>query len=212
MLFNNIKIPLTNENGNLYKIYFASETHNLIFPKSYEDIFAKESNYSCQIDTKNYLKCNKFFDNSNHLPLQLTEENDKFIITGEVDNLNRFSNYEESRKDLARITFDEKISYIILPLIVFKEFDIQFNADKGQISFYTDNSTILKVKEKANESSSSAGTILIIVLIVIIIISLILGFHLFFIKSKRCVERNINQFSKFEDEESYQNINEKKVF
>jgi len=208
MLFNNIKIPLTNENGNLYKIYFSSETHNLIFPKSYEEIFVKGSNNSCQIDTKNYLKCNKYFDDSNHLPIILTEENNKFIITGEVDNLNRFSNYEESKKDLARISFDEKISYIILPLIVFKEFDIQFNAEKGQISFHTDNSTILKVKEKEKEkeSSSSVGIVLIIILIILLILGLSYGAYWFFIQRKKGVEKNINQFSKFEDEVSYHNL------
>lgn len=33
-----------------------------------------------------------------------------------------------------------------------------------------------------------------------------------FVKRRRKTERNINQFSKFEDEESYKNINENKVF
>ena len=212
MIFNDINIPLTDEDGNLYKIYFASETHNLIFPKSFEKTFADQTNNSCQIESNNYLKCKNYFDNSKYLPLQLTEGNDNFIITGEIDNLNRYSSYEESNKDLVRITFDEKISYIILPLIVFKNFDIQFNAEKGQISFYTDNSTILSVKKKVNESSFSVGLFFIIILIILLILALGIGFHMFFIKKKRCVERSINQFSKFEDEESYNNINEKKVF
>ena len=185
MIFNGINIPLKNETGNLYKIYFASEIHNLVFPKSFIEIFAEQSNRSCQVDTRSYLKCNNFFDKSNNLPLQLTEENDNFIITGEVDNLNRFSNYDESKKDLARIIFDEKISYIILPLIVFKNFDIQFNAEKGQISFYTDNSTILSVKEKVNESSFSVGLFFIIILIILFILALGIGFHMFFIKKKK---------------------------
>lgn len=204
MKFNGINIPLKNDNGNLYKIYFSSEFHNLVFPKSFEEIFVEESNRSCQVETRNYLKCNNYFDKSNNLPLQLTEENDNFIITGEVDNLNRFTNYDENKKDLARITFDEKISYIILPLIVFKKFDIQFNAQKGQISFYSDNSTILKVKEKEkeNESSFSIGVVLIVILIILLILGLSYGAYWFFIQRKKGVEKNINQFSKFEDEVS----------
>ena len=199
MLFNNINIPLTNGND-LYKIYFSTETHNLIFPRNFEKIL---SNNLCSWDTGDYLKCEGFFTNSYYVPLQLTEENEKFVITGQVDNLARFSENKDEQKDYARIQLDD-IDYIILPLTVFKEFHIQFDADNNLIKFYTNNPTILKVKE--TKSEKSFGFIALIIIAIILII-LGLGFGAYWlIKMRQKTEKNINQFSKFEDEETYRNL------
>lgn len=214
MIFNNISIPLKNESEILYKIYFASEIQDLYFPKSYHQIFKELLKDSCDITNRNYLECQNFFNSSNYVSLQLTEENEDFIIKGQVDNLARFSNTDEkSKKDMARIRFED-ISYIILPLRAFKEFHVQFDADNSLISFYTNNSEILKVKEKEKEKnkSFSAVLVLIIILIILIVLGLSFGAYWFFIKRKRNVQTNINAFSKFEDEESYKNLNENKVF
>lgn len=208
MKFNNISIPLTKENGQ-YKIYFASETHNLIFPKEFEEIIIKSSNNLCTSDSEDYLKCADFFKDSYYVPLQLTEANENFVIIGQVDSLGRFNENEDENKDYARIQFDN-IDYIILPLMAFKEFHIQFDAEDNLIKFYTNNSTILKVKEIKKEGSSGLS-ILIFILIILIVLGI--GFAAFWlIKNKRKTESNINKFSKFEDEEDYQKINEKKVF
>ena len=210
MVFNNISIPLKNENESLYKIYFASEIQDLYFPKAYHQIFKELLKDTCDFNSRNYLVCQNFFNSLNYVSLQLTEENENFIIKGQVDNLARFSNSDdESKKDMARIKFED-ISYIILPLMVFKEFHVQFDAENSLISFYTNNSEILKVKEK--NKSSSAGSVLIIILIILIVLGLSFGAYWFFIKRKSKIETNINTFSKFEDEESYQNLNGKKVF
>jgi len=208
MIFNNINIPLTNETG-LYKIYFASETHNLIFPKKFEDIIIKSSNNLCTIkDKKEYLKCADFFNESYYVPLKLTEANENFVITGQVDSLGRFNENKDENKDYARIQFEE-IDYIILPLMAFKEFHVQFDADKNLVKFYTNNPNILKVKRY--KSVSSGLSIFIVILIIIILLGL--GFAAFwFIKNRKKTGTNINKFSKFEDEEDYQNMNEKKVF
>ena len=206
MIFNNISIPLTNENGQ-YKIYFASETHNLIFPKEFEEIIIKSSNNLCTSDE--YLKCTDFFKDSYYVPLQLTEANENFVITGQVDSLGRFDENKDENKDYARIQFDN-IDYIILPLMTFKEFHIQFDAENNLIKFYTNNSNILKVKEIKKEGSSGLS-VLIFILIILIVLGI--GFAVFwFRRNKRKTESNINKFSKFEDEEDYQNMNEKKVF
>lgn len=211
MIFNNINIPLKNESESLYKIYIASEIQDLYFPKSYELIF-NELSKDCEKNAKNYLECKNFFNSSNYVSLQLTEENENFIIKGQVDNLARFSNTDvDSKKDTARIKFED-IDYIILPLMVFKEFHVQFDADKSLISFYTDNPEILEVKEKAKNKSSSVGTVLIIILIILVVLGLIFGAYWFFIKRRKSVETNINTFSKFEDEDNYNNLNGKKVF
>ena len=213
MIINNINIPLKNETQSLYKIYIASEIRDIYFPKSYQQIFKELSKDSCDKNTKQiYLECKNFFNSSNYVSLQLTEENEKFIIKGQVDNLARFSNTDDDyQKDMARIRFED-IDYIILPLMVFKEFHVQFDAEKSLISFYTDNSEILEVKEKGKNKSSSIGTILIIILIILVVLGLIFGAYWFFIKRRKSVETNINTFSKFEDEDSYNNLNGKKVF
>ena len=213
MIFNNINIPLKNESESLYKIYFASEIQDLYFPKSYQQIFTDLSKESCDKNTKHfYLECKNFFNSSNYVSLQLTEENEKFIIKGQVDNLVRFSNTDDdSQKDMARIRFED-IDYIILPLMVFKEFHVQFDAENSLISFYTENSEILEVKEKGKNKSSSIGTVLIIILIILVVLGLIFAAYWFFIKRRKSVETNINTFSKFEDEDNYNNLNGKKVF
>jgi hypothetical protein len=208
MLFNNINIPLEDNNGILYKIYLSSETHNLIFPNSFKDIFKNSTSNLCSCTSDNYLSCQDFFKVSKYIPIQLTEENENFVITGQVDSVHRFNNLEEDKKDYAKIQFND-INCIILPLIVFKEFHVQFDAEINVIKFYTKNSNILKVKKVKGESS--ALTTFLVILIILILVGL--GFGAFWlIKNRRKGGSNINKFSKFEDEEDYQNINEKKVF
>ena len=129
MVFNNLNIPITYSNQSLYKIYFSSETHSIIFPNVFEDIISNITNEKCKTNNKGYLTCDNFFSNSNYVPLRLTEENDKFTITGQIDNIIRFNSEEEKEKNDARITFEE-IDYIVLPLSVFKKFHLQFNAEK----------------------------------------------------------------------------------
>jgi hypothetical protein len=66
MLFNNINIPLINNNTEkYYKIYIASETHNIIFPTSFKDIFAENSKENCTFNHDNYLYCTNFFNKNN---------------------------------------------------------------------------------------------------------------------------------------------------
>jgi len=208
MLFNNINIPLE-DNGGLYKIYFSSETHNFIFPNSFKEIFKNYTNSLCYCTSDNYLSCPDFFKVSKYVPIQLTEEKDNFVITGQVDSIFRFNTLEKDKKDYARIQFDD-INCIILPLIVFKEFHVQFDAESNLIKFYTKDSNILKVKEIKKEESSSL-TIFLVILAILILLGLCLAIFLF-IKNKRKTEVNINKFSKFEDEEDYQNIKGKKIF
>ena len=210
LLLNNIDIPIINNEGNLYRIYFSSETNDLYFPKAFEEIFRNSSNNLCYVDNYNYLICKNSFKNSNFLPLQLTEEKENFIITGQVDNINRFNIKSNDRINETRITF-ENINYIILPIMVFKEFYIKFDADNNLISFYTNNTDLLKVKEK-KKNESSVGTVLIILLIILIILGLSYAAYWFFVKRRKNIQPNINTFSKFEDEEDYKNLNEKKVF
>mgnify|MGYP003571395113 CR=1 FL=1 len=214
MLFNNKSIPLE-DNGSLYKIYFSSETHDLIFPNSFKEIFKNYTNKLCNCTSDNYLSCPDYFKVSKYVPIQLTEENDNFVITGQVDSFSRYNTEEENKKDYARIQFND-INCIILPLIVFKEFHVQFDAESNLIKFYTKDSNILKVKEikkeeKEEKEESSALTTFLVILIILILLGLCLV-AIWFIKYKRKNESDIKEFNKFEDEEGFKNLTEKTVF
>jgi hypothetical protein len=207
MKFNNINIPLKiNGTEIFYKIYFSSETHNLIFPKFFREIFKDETKNLCSFNSEDYLECKGIFDDSKYVPLHLTENNDNFVITGQVDNLNRFNQNNDEKKDYARVQIKD-IDFIILPLIVFKKFHLEFDAENDLIRFYTDDSTILKVKE-TKKGGFSGFTIFIIIFIILIVLGLGFGAY-WFIKNIQKPEKNINQFSKYEDEENYQNMNDK---
>ena len=138
------------------------------------------------------------------------------IITIEIDNKIRYNNKDNEYK--TRIKFED-INYFILPLIVFKNFDIQFNAQDNIISFYTTDESILELKKKNDnnpipkeeEEPSNAGIIILVIFIVILILVLLFGIF-WFLKRRRNSESNINKYNKFEDEENFQDMNDKKVF
>ena len=210
MILDDINFELKNENQSLYKAYISSEIPDLILPSFLKQKIIDLSKNEFIINDDNYLTCNKCFKNSNYVPLKLTEENEEFIIKGQVDNINRFDKEDQEKKSISRIRFEE-IDYIVLPLMVFKQFHVQFDADKKLISFYTNDSSILEVKKKGKNGSSSAGRVFLIIFIILIILCICFG--VFWIMRRRGkTEKNINQFSKFEDEEDYQHMNEKKVF
>ena len=69
--FNNSIIDLTTENNTLYTIYFSSEKHNIIFPKSFENKFNNLTNNQCHYNDSYYssntnLFCEKFFNKNGY--------------------------------------------------------------------------------------------------------------------------------------------------
>ena len=215
IIFNNTEIPLKLENGTLYKIYFSTENHYLIFPQIFKEIFEKISNKQCQLkDDEDIPKlvCKNFFNINEYFPIKFI--NDNMEITGQIDNENRFNEKDEDRKDNTRIIFKD-IDYIIIPLIVFKNFYIEFDANKNIIRFYTDNDSILVVKskeEKNNDGSSLGLTLIIIIFIILLILALGFGIFYFIKKKGNNVENSINKFNKLEEEEDFHNMNENRVF
>ena len=134
-------------------------------------------------------------------------------ITVEIDYSFNYSKNADIPKDKTRIRFESN-DYIIFPLMMFKRFDIEFNANNKMISFYTKNSSILEVPEKPKKpSSSSVLTVFLVILIILIVIAGAVGIY-FLVKKKfkRNIESDINKFSRFDDDEDFQNINEKRVF
>ena len=67
---------------------------------------------------------------------------DNMNITLEIDNTHRFTTSNQERNK-TRIRFEE-IDYFIFPLIMFKNFLIQFDAENDVISFYITNFSILQ--------------------------------------------------------------------
>ena len=218
MNFNNKIIDLTNINGSYYKIYFSSENHKIIFPGSFRDKFNKTTGEVCwEEGGSESISCPSLFNSShNYIPLKLI--NDNMTITTQVDNLYRFNLNEEDNKKTT-ITFENNIEYFILPLIMFKQFHVQFDLTNNIISFFTTDKSILELIKKKKEDnspnqeeneSSSIGTVFLIIFIIILILLIGFGVFWFINKRKSSADKNINKYNKFEeDDQNFQNMNEK---
>ena len=215
MSFNNTSIELINDNNNKsYFIYFSSENYNIIFPKDFEYKFNfithNICDYSANEDGSNFT-CNDFFNDDGFANIELIDDN--MSITIEIDNLYRFNNSNSEGINKTRIIYED-IEYFIFPLIMFKNFHIQFNAENNLISFYTTNKEILHLftEEDSKKKGSSGLTIFLVILIILAILGF--GYGAFWLLKKRrgSIEKNINKYNKFEDEENFQNLNENRVF
>ena len=214
MTFNNVIISLSKDDKSLYNIYFASETNDIILPNKFKDILENNSNNECKVKTNDnyYLYCDDLNDQG-YIPLRLSKED--MNITVEIDYAFNYSKNTDIPKNKTRITF-QPINYMIFPLMMFKRFDIEFNANNKMISFYTKDSSILEVPEKPKKSSSSSSSVLTVFLVILIILIVIAGavgiYYLIRKKFKRNIESDINKFSRFDDDEDFKNMNEKRVF
>ena len=221
-------VNLTDDNEIPYKIYFSTENYNIIFPQTFINSFLNLTNNKCQnysnkIDNPNYyVTCKDLLENENNIPIKLISKT--MNITIEIDSQTRFNNKAIGTKNAAaknrtNIRF-EKIDYFILPLIMFKKFHIQFDAKNDLIKFYTKEKDILEVpKDKKdnnnNNGNNSSKAFIAFLIILIIILSIALLYAIFWLirKKRGSVERNINKYNKFDEDENFQSLNEqKKVF
>jgi hypothetical protein len=220
MSFNGNIIDLKN-GDNFYKIYFSSETHKIIFPIEFEKSFNNITQDRCSFnhdyveEENRYVSCHDFFNEKGYANIILMD--DKMNITLEIDNVNRYNHIEED-KNKTRILYED-VHYFIFPLIMFKNFHVQFDAETNSINFYTNDSSILQVEEEEeekkydNKEESSKG-LKAFIIILIIVLALGLLFLVFWIIKKRrsSVEKNINKYTKFEEDENFKDMNEKRVF
>ena len=212
MSINNISTDLTKGPDIYYKIYFSSENHDIIMPITFKPKFIEITTNFCEVKANNEIYCN--FDNdTNFFNLELIDE--KMNITLEIDNLNRYSlEKKEDKQNKSRIIFGES-EFFIFPLIMFKRFHVQFDAETYKISFYTTDESILQIKKDKKEDkkgSSNAGTVFLVIFIIILILGLSFVVFWFIKKRRNSFENNINKYNKFEDEENFQNMNDKRVF
>lgn len=224
MIINNITIPLKRIKDNkLYKIYLTTENYDLTLPRELvnEDYFInKILDNKCEYDlTYKYFKCVNFFDKKNYIPLKLISED--LNMTLELDKFNKYYSNKNENEEIIRINFDSLNNHIIFPLILFKQFHVQFDAEKKEINFYTTDTSLLQVREEKketpkNEEDSSSGSgfpVFLVILIILLIIGIGIGIFYFFRLRKNKIEKDINRFTKFEDEEEdFKNMNENKVY
>ena len=179
--FKNNCISLKNYNNELYKIFFSTENYNIIFPISFKAKFYNLTKDSCIEEYEghdSFLMCeNHIFNNSNYFNMKLIRKD--FNITVEIDSKARFSLLENELRNKTRIKFSN-IDYFIFPLIMFKNFDVQFDAENNFISFYTTDNSILSVvceKEKSDKGLSKGLIALIVILSISVV--LIIGFIIY---------------------------------
>ena len=211
MIFNNVTIPLKKDsNSSLYNIYFASEIYDIVFPNGLKNKFQEASNNKCEshlFGTSYYLGC-EGLNEKDYIPLKLINED--MNITAEIDYFAKYSKSDKIPKSQTRIKFQSS-DYIIFPLIMFKHFHIEFDANKKTISFFTKNSSLLELPKIIVEKSNALFVFLII-LIVLLSIAIVVG--LIFLYRKKCrpdIEKDINRFTKYEDDD-FENMNERRVF
>ena len=204
----------------LYKIYLTTDEYLISFPiELINSDFMNEKFFEnkCKFDRNSkWFKCNNAFNGKDYIPLKLVSND--INITLELDNFKRYySKDNNDNEEIIRINFIEGDN-IIFPLIMFKQFHVQFDAEKKVINFYTEDSSILQVKEEKKETSnneggsSSALTTFLVILIILLVIGIGLGVFYFLRLRRNKIEKDINRFTKFEDEEDFKNMNENKVY
>ena len=209
---------ISNETQDNYNIYFVSESYDIIFPSSFQSEFIRLTNESCKIYNGGHgdiLMCDDFFESKDYIEMILSTED--MNITIEIDNLKRYKSiHNDLEKKSTRIKFHTH-NYIMLPLSIFKQFHVQFDAENKIIKFYTNDTSLLQIKKEPHkeDSSSDSNGLTIFLVILIIIIVIIIGFGIFYFIKKRNKshsEGEINKFNRFEDEEGQLNSMNEKVF
>lgn len=215
MIINKNFIDFKKDEKEYYKTYFSSENYKIIFPQTFKNKFDNITKNTCKSKDKiisesdKYLSCTEFFKEKDYEEIQLIGQ--KMNITIEIDNKQRFYIKNEENKYQTRILYED-IDYFIFPLIMFKKFHIQFDAENNLINFFTNDSSILQVEKSNKESpkgSSKGLTVFLIIFIILLVVGLLYGIF-WLIKRKRApLEKNINKYNKFDEDENFQNMNEK---
>ena len=206
MIFNNnYSISLEYEDGKYYKIYFSTETNNITFPEVFGDLFNYFTKGKCKSnEIEKSLYCNDMLNEEGYIPLKLINEN--MSITAEIDSQSRFTTSSYERNNTKTRIYFKDINYIILPLIMFKQFHIQFDASKGIISFYTTDKSILEIKNKKKGSNNNSSALIITLSIIIVVVILIIGYVIFRILRKRKESNIQNDAKKIEEIEEFHSM------
>ena len=218
MILNNKIINLERTKDNkLYKIYLTTENYDITFPRELinETTIGELFDNKCEYNRINkYFVCNNFFNGNEYIPLKLISND--MNITLELDNFHRYYSNNDNTEEIIKIIPSDN-NYIIFPLIMFKQFHVQFDAEKKVINFYTTDSSIISIKEEKkptnneDSSSSTSSYILTIILVILIILFILgIGFGIFILirKRKSNFEKDINNIDKIKVEDEYKKMDD----
>ena len=161
MTINNRNTSLVNEKTlTYYEVRFIVESKKIIFPKKLKDDIAvkySSTGSKCYIDktvkSTELLLCEKMTEEDEEtIPISFLNAEQNLLIRGEIDNENALSNWGANVTTAfpTNIYFDD-IDYIIMPLTVFKQFHVLFDAKNNKISFFSKDKSLLKLIEKKEE-------------------------------------------------------------
>jgi hypothetical protein len=190
------------ENNNPYIIYFSSEINKIYLPNNFKENLTEVCSYKEGLYPG--LVCN---DVKKKGYLDMILRNDNMNITIEVDDVKRF--YDSTFENYTNINFHDS-DFIILPLTMFKNFHVQFDLDNNQISFFSNDTSILEIKkdepqptqntdepenssEQKSDDGPSAGLIVFLVILGILIIGG-LGYGGFLFWKKKTYSRSRKTF------------------
>lgn len=145
--FLNETYPLKDKDKKPLIIYFSSETTLIHLPRSFEPLNEKAINkYFMHYVTKTTA--------GPYEPLIL--RNGDMEMTLEVDYFHRYceSTLEKQFHNFLGLE-SENIHYIVFPMSLFKNFHVQFDIESEEISFYTDNPSLLKITNKKDSKKLS---------------------------------------------------------
>lgn len=205
LVFLNKTFSLIKEEKNPNIIYFSSEMNKIYLPNDFKENLTEVCLYKEGAYTG--LVCD---DVKKKGYLEMILRNNNMNITIEVDDVQKYEDY--NFKNITNIIFHDS-NFIILPLAAFKNFHVQFNLDNNQISFFSNDTSILEIKkdelEKTSELKSDdrqfVGLIVFLVILGVLLIGC-LGYGFFLFQKKRRIhfsnfEKRFNKYSKFEDNE-----------
>ena len=211
-------LNLKQKENEYYTIYFSSGSYDIILPKSIENDFNILTEKTCTYDPDYYgyedyyLTCSILFNEQNYDYEEIKLLGENFNLTIELDNKYRFINDQKEKEKKTRMRYED-VDYFVFPLIMFKNFHVQFNGEKDLISFYAKDSSLIEVEKKKDNNGSSKGLlVLIIILIIIIIVGLAFGVFWFIKKRNSPIERKINKYNKYDEDPNFQDLQGKKVF
>ena len=202
LTFYDYTIPLRKDDKTLYQIYLTTESNTISFPSEFKTILKTASKEKCKstlFGGDYFLDCENA-DNVDYIPLKISTS--EMNITAEIDFFDRFRQKTKGPKTKTRIQFSHE-EYIIFPMMMFKQFDVEFNAEKKAISFFTTNSSILETPIPPVKKSNVLKILLIILIIIIVLAA---GFGIFllirYFKRRRgtSLEYKISACNKYEDD------------
>lgn len=216
---NKTKIPLTNSQNKLYKVYFISEDEKMIFPKKFMEEFILNINKKNYSTTEDDSFVNIGFNDyetfaNTTIDLKFVDEKGNIEIRTSIGDKSYFyADCQEKQKEFDPNVAFADIDFILLPIYLFKDFHILFDGEEKKMKLYTNNTDILQVKVEETpkedtkvEEGSGGAVIAFVIILTIVILGLIAGF--FYLKKNRKIGKFGGKFNILDEDEDFHKMNE----